>query len=206
MQSARHTLRKHVVPHPSGAIGSIAGEETGANLRAQLSFNRVPEVEARIKEREIGDWDAAERSALEVLTHTDAHGRNKLFEAILTYRDAGKQETVMNALAIVEMCAAIAPWILDRASIFELATHQDFSVRSSAASICMEMARVAPDRVPVDILLRLSRYDEDWYVQAPANAALKTIAHAVPGVLRIFFDRLKSGESRRARARCESAL
>ena len=56
----------------------------------------------------------------------------------------------------------------------------------------MEMARVAPDRVPVDILLRLSRYDEDWYVQAPANAALKTIAHAVPGVLRIFFDRLKS--------------
>src|SRR3979490_752530 len=36
MQSTRHTLCKHVVPHPPGAIGSIAGEEAGANLRAQL--------------------------------------------------------------------------------------------------------------------------------------------------------------------------
>ena len=56
----------------------------------------------------------------------------------------------------------------------------------------MEIARVAPGRVPVDILLNLSRYNEDWYVQAPANAALKTIAHVVPGVLRIFLDRLRS--------------
>src|ERR1700688_1520011 len=36
MQSTQHTFRQHVVPHSSGAIGSIAGEETGANLRAQL--------------------------------------------------------------------------------------------------------------------------------------------------------------------------
>ena len=48
---------------------------------------------------------------------------------------------MMNALAIVETCASIAPWIIDRANIFELANHPDFSVRSSAASICMEIAR-----------------------------------------------------------------
>src|SRR6478735_4112054 len=36
MQSARHAFRQHVVPHPPGAIGSITGEEAGANLRAQL--------------------------------------------------------------------------------------------------------------------------------------------------------------------------
>src|SRR6266481_1641822 len=36
MQSTRHAFRQHVVPHPPGAIGSIAGEKAGANLRAQL--------------------------------------------------------------------------------------------------------------------------------------------------------------------------
>src|SRR5258706_4435338 len=36
MQSTRPAFRQHVVPHPPGAIGSIAGEETCANLRAQL--------------------------------------------------------------------------------------------------------------------------------------------------------------------------
>src|SRR6202042_3547381 len=36
MQSTRHAFRQHVVPHPPGAIGSIAGEEAGANFRAQL--------------------------------------------------------------------------------------------------------------------------------------------------------------------------
>src|SRR5271168_1939611 len=36
MQSTRHTLRQHVVPHPPGAIGSVARKEAGANLRAHL--------------------------------------------------------------------------------------------------------------------------------------------------------------------------
>src|SRR5580692_10025712 len=36
MQSTQHAFRQHVVPHSPGAIGSIAGEETGANLRAQF--------------------------------------------------------------------------------------------------------------------------------------------------------------------------
>jgi hypothetical protein len=157
-------------------------------------FKPIPEVETLIKGRNLGDWDAAEENALQVLACTDAHGQNSVFAALLAYRDAGEQETVINALAIVESCAAIAPWIIDRSDIFELARHPDFSVRSSAASICMEIARVAPGRVPVDILLRLSRHDEDWYVQAPANAALKTIAHVIPGVLRVFLDRLRSDE------------
>ncbi len=159
---------------------------------AEPSFRPTPEVEALIKGMQLGDWDTAEDKALEVLQRTDAWGRNPLVGELLTYRDAGKQETVMHALAIVEMCAAIAPSLIDRFDILELATHKDFTVRSSAASICMELARVAPDRVPIDVLLRLSRHDEDWYVQAPANAALKTLAHQVPAVMRVFLNRLHS--------------
>src|SRR6202022_434797 len=36
MQSTRHAFCQHIVPHPPAAIGSIAGEEAGTNLRAQL--------------------------------------------------------------------------------------------------------------------------------------------------------------------------
>src|SRR5258708_8611282 len=36
MQSARYPFGEKVVPHPPGAIGSIARQEAGANLRAEL--------------------------------------------------------------------------------------------------------------------------------------------------------------------------
>jgi hypothetical protein len=36
MQSTRHTFGQHVVPHPPGAVGSVARKEAGANLGAEL--------------------------------------------------------------------------------------------------------------------------------------------------------------------------
>lgn len=167
-------------------------QREAAKPDVETGFRPITEVEALIDGMELGDWDAAEDKALQVLERTDAYGRNPLIHDLLSYRDAGEQETIMHALAIVEMCAAMAPYLIDRSHIFELAAHKDFSVRASAASMCMELARVAPDRVPIDVLLRLSHYNEDWYVQAPANAALKTIAHRIPAVLRIFLSRLGS--------------
>lgn len=181
------------------------GQREAANPGAETSFRPIPEIESLIDGMGLGDWDTAEDKALQVLGHTDAYGRNPVIRDLLSYRDAGEQETVMHALAIVEMCAATAPYLIARSDIFELAAHKDFSVRASAASMCMELARVAPDRVPIDVLLRLSRYDEDWYVQAPANAALKTLAHRIPAVLRIFLNRLES-EDRDEREHAASQL
>ena len=64
-----------------------------------------------------------------------------------------------------------------------MAAHQNFSVRSSAASICMDLGHSAPALVPLDILLKLVVYDEDWYVEAPAAAALKAMARSFPDIL-----------------------
>src|SRR5450631_3933860 len=36
MQTARHSLGQHVVPHPPGAVSPIAGKEAGANLHAEF--------------------------------------------------------------------------------------------------------------------------------------------------------------------------
>jgi hypothetical protein len=58
----------------------------------------------------------------------------------------------------------------------------------------MDLAHSAPDRVPLDIVLKLSVYNEDWYVQTPANAAIKAMARAMPEVLRIFHVRLRSSD------------
>jgi hypothetical protein len=92
----------------------------------------------------------------------------------------------------VESCVQLAPWLIDHAKLSRMAAHNNFSVRSSAASICMDLAHSVPDRVPVDILLGLSVYNEDWYVEAPANAAIKAMARSFPNVLRIYYVRLRS--------------
>jgi hypothetical protein len=46
----------------------------------------------------------------------------------------------------------------------------------------MDLAHSAPDRVPLDLVMKLSVYDEDWYVQASANASLKAMARVTPEV------------------------
>jgi hypothetical protein len=56
----------------------------------------------------------------------------------------------------------------------------------------MVLANYAPGRVPTDITIRLSKHNEDWYVQAPANAALKTLARSMPNILRVYLARLRS--------------
>jgi HEAT repeat protein len=56
----------------------------------------------------------------------------------------------------------------------------------------MDLAHSAPDRVALDLLLKLSAHDEDWYVEAPANAALKAMARFFPAVLHVFYVRLRS--------------
>lgn len=105
------------------------------------------------------------------------------------------------SLHTVEECAELAPDLVSRLTLVKMAKHPNFSVRSTAASICLRWAQFASDRIPVDILLSLSKYDEDWYVQAPANAALKSMVRSVPGVLEIFFSRIgSSSEEERAHA------
>jgi hypothetical protein len=144
----------------------------------------------------LGQWKKATAAALRVLRDTDARGENQTFEKLLAYQDLPEDDAMLwSALLTIEMCCELAPDLLSRAALFQMASHANFTVRSSAASICMNWAQFAPDRVPVDILLKLSLHDEDWYVQAPANAALKSMASAVPGVLAIFYLRLRSSDA-----------
>ena len=141
----------------------------------------------------LADWDAAADAALTIIALTSQSGENDVFESLLKYQDCpDDDERLWGALNTIESCVQLAPSLINRAKLSRMAKHANFSVRSSAASICMDLAHSAPHLVPLELVIRLSVYDEDWYVQAPANAALKAMARSFPLVLRIVLKRLLS--------------
>jgi len=173
-------------------------EEGGRTPSAPLDsaqFKRDTSVEALIKNVRLGDLKSGAEPAVELLRYTDSEGRNELFKKLLDYVDCPDDDLLWKALGTLESCSEVAPWLFVRPVLIRMAEHPNFSVRSSAAFICLNFAQYAAEIVPTDILLKLSVHDEDWYVEAPANAALKSMARDVPGVLQIFFTRLHSSNS-----------
>lgn len=159
---------------------------------SQQGFEPDPRINELIKNVQLGNKESTNEPALSIMSATDSRGRNELFTALLRYQYCADQELLWKALPTIEACGEFSPDLVSRKVLWEMAQNPDFSVRSSAASICMNLAQFAPDRVPVDLVTRLSMYSEDWYVESPANAALKAMARHMPAVLRIFFMRLRS--------------
>ncbi len=157
-------------------------------------FARDAYIDGLIGNVRHGDLKSGAKPALELIKHTDKDGRNELFEKLLDYLDHPDDDLFWKALGTLESCSEVAPWLFVRPVLVRLASHSDFSVRSTAAFICLNLAQHAPELVPVDILMKLSVHDEDWYVEAPANAALKSMVRAMPAVLQVFFTRLHSSD------------
>ena len=177
----------------NGSRGEQLVTSGGAVHETPVEFVGDPRIDNFIKDIRLADWDSAADVALRVIAETDARGCNQTFESLLNYQDCSDDDDrFWGAFHVIESCVRLAPWLIDHAKLSRMAAHKNFSVRSSAASICMDLAHSAPDRVPIDILLKLSAYDEDWYVEAPANAALKAMSRSFPEALRIFYGRLRS--------------
>ena len=158
-------------------------------------FQRDAQIDRLIDGVILGSYETTVRPAIEIVRATDPDGHNELFLKLLDYQDCEDPEVLSKAMPTVEACVQFAPQLIDHSRLSRMAGNADFSVRSSAASICMDLAQFAPDRVPVDLLIKLSVYSEDWYVETPANAALKAMARSMPAVLRIFFARLRSQDA-----------
>lgn len=184
----------------SSAFDSSA--EAGANVgnirnsSIGCSFKKDPQIDALIKDVKLGAPNTAVKPALEIIKAINTPARSHLFDALLGYVDIPDDEdTLWQALSTIERCAELAPSLFDRRVLVYMSKHPNFSVRSSAASICWTLGGFAPELVPVDLLIKLSAHDEDWYVEAPANAALKTMARSMPAVLCIFLLRLSSADA-----------
>lgn len=176
-------------------IARRAKEMGSADLERPVP-SKDPAVDRIISRVGLGEWAKATAAALEILEETDAAGWNDRFQSLFEYRNLpDDDEMLWSALHTIEMCVDMAPDLMTHSMLFQMAAHPNFSVRSSAASICLNWAQFAPDRVPIDLLLKLSVHNEDWYVEAPANAALKSMARGVPGVLQIFYSRAGSSDA-----------
>ncbi len=180
----------------AAAWRALQARITSAASAPSAQFQRDARIDKLVAGVKFLDREAAAAAAIEIVKATDPSGRNDLFEALLSYQDyPDDHDLLMRILSIIEGCAELAPSLIDHRVLARMSDNPEFSVRSSAASICMNLAQFAPDRAPVDILIRLSVHDEDWYVQAPANAALKAMARALPAVLQIFLGRLHSTDA-----------
>lgn len=193
-----------VRPDPGGAARAVneilkAVKRRSSSVRSSPSEREDFHGDSRIDEliRDIGpgDWEAARRAALEILSRTDRSGHNELFESLLSYLGRCHGDEQFGVLHTIESVAQLAPWLIDRNLIVDMAKNEDFSVRSSAASICFDLAHLAPDRVPTDIVIELARYNEDWYVTTPATAALKLMAQWRPGILQVLYSWLSSQDA-----------
>lgn len=150
-----------------------------------------PRIEKLLGNVKLGDWYASRDAAFNILESTDEFGNNNLFQSLLAYLCSIKDNDLRwGAIQTIESLAELAPWLFDHALLARMANSPIFEIRGLAASICMDFAQFAPDRVPLDIAFRLSRHDEDWYVMAPATAALKAMAKPCPAVLSFFYRRL----------------
>ena len=141
-------------------------------------------------------WNTAEIAALNILGSGSGEDiGNELFSKLLRYLDCSDDDLRARVIMVIERLAELAPSLIDRSLLMRMANHKDFMVRSSAALICYDFAQFASDRVPIEILIRLAAYNEDWYVKTPATAALKTMTRSRPALLRIFFVALRSQDA-----------
>jgi nucleoside phosphorylase len=183
---------------PQGLISDpfvTQNDESIEDGDARFVFVPNIDVESIIRGVELGNWNASADAAIQIVAKNAGSGSNPTYDALLRYYNCSLEQLKWATIQVVECVVRICPDLLRLDDLAYLANHRDFSIRASAASICMELANVDPSRVPLGILIPLSRYNEDWYVQAPANATLKTMMSVMPDIYRIFRARLRSSNA-----------
>jgi hypothetical protein len=94
----------------------------------------------------------------------------------LVANDTEDNTPILIAGAVLEAMNRLDLSLVSPDIIEQLANNRDFSTRSVAAHLLWDRADVAPDLVPLGLLARLAiPAGEDWYVQAPAMAAVKQL-------------------------------
>jgi hypothetical protein len=80
------------------------------------------------------------------------------------------------AASLLEAASRLDPALLSIEMVETLATHPEYLARSCAANLLRDRATVGPCDVPVDMLGRLAAPGvEDWFVWAPAMAAVQEL-------------------------------
>jgi len=155
---------RRIEPNQAGATSIAEAVKEVLTRRVQprmlqpspVGFTRDPRVDQLTKNVRLGDYPSAERAAIAIVKETDSNGRNAVFEKLLDYQDTDDEDLLWQALPTIESVAELAPSLVSRHQLGRLASHRNFSVRSTAAAICHDWALNFPQLVPIDMLLKLA--------------------------------------------------
>jgi hypothetical protein len=168
-----------------------------------------PSVMELIDGLKLGDWDEAGRRAFELLSAEGRKAAEATVEQLrhfLTGPSSEDNEATLLAGSVLESMHRFDPLLVSAELIEELSSSDDFSTRSIAAHLLWDRAEVAPGDVPLGLLGKLALpSEEDWYVQAPAMAAVKALLLRRRST-RIIFDKLAASEDPEDRYAVAGAL
>lgn len=117
-----------------------------------------------------------------------------LFDSLFSLPKDGSEIHVAGDVLVA--CAHVDPELIDAAWIEPLVESDIFQHRAAAALLLWDQAVVNPGTVPLDYLAKLAKPStEDWYVYAPAMAAVKELALTRLGALKIVLDLADSPEA-----------
>lgn len=148
----------------------------------------------------LGEHNKADRRAyLLLFNETRQTQRDAVDRVVRFLRDKENHKDNTRLLVVGSLLEAIHrldPSLIALDQIEHLANSVSFSNRATAAHLLWHRATQAPADVPLGLLGRLAiPAGEDWYVQAPAMAAVKQLLLARPSA-RIIFDSLaRSGNT-----------
>jgi hypothetical protein len=102
-----------------------------------VPFQQDAEIERLIKNVRLGNWETSYDPAFMVLQAHDEGGSNQLFERLVKYQECPDEDLAWAARMVMETLVDLAPDLFDRALLVSMSKSKNFSVRGSAASICL---------------------------------------------------------------------
>jgi len=139
----------------------------------------------------LGDHDEAERRVNRLFMPWRRSQQRAAVEALVRLAaTTANHDTQLVACALIEAADRLDPDLIAVEDVEHVARSSGASLRSSAAVLLWQWAKVSPARVPVPLLARLTQPSaEDWYVHAAARAGAKHLLLARSSA-RSIFDRM----------------
>jgi hypothetical protein len=210
------------VEKPADAIDTIIAQlEAWSVLPARLRADTKVDTEARAGRAQLvpaatlslfdgiglGDHDKAAARMYAAFSPISRDQQHEIVDELVRITATAEDHTQqLVACSLLEAADRIDPSLVRVQVVEALSQSESFSIRSCAAVLLWQWAESHPGRVPLALLGRLAKpVTEDWYVQAPAMAAVKHMMLQRPDA-RVIVDALTYSDDAEERYAAARAL
>lgn len=161
-----------------GILDKSAAEPVVMSKQTQFTSGDIEQI---LKGIRLGDHERAKKRAYQVMGVMLKEQQYQLVDSLSSYimhrenREADSHTGLLIAVSLLEAINKLDTSIVGYELIEKMTQSSDFSIRSCSAMLLWGKAEAVPGEVPIDLVGRLARPNEDWYVFAPAMAATKQL-------------------------------